>query len=155
MTPVQKRRMFMVLGIVAGVGIAVSLALFSKRFAIGYTPPTQVAAGAVEPGRRFQLGGMVKAGTVRRTPGSLEVRFIVTDFASDVPVVYDRVLPDLFKENSGVVANGRLNEQGVFVADEVLAKHDENYMPPAVQESLRRGESRLDNPPAPQPAAEL
>jgi cytochrome c-type biogenesis protein CcmE len=64
-----------------------------------------------------------------------------------VPVVYDRVLPDLFKENSGVVANGRLNEQGVFVADEVLAKHDENYMPPAVQESLRRGESRLDNAP--------
>ena len=71
----------------------------------------------------------------------------ITDYAAEVPVVYDRVLPDLFKENSGVVANGRLNEQGVFVADEVLAKHDENYMPPAVQESLRRGESRLDNAP--------
>ena len=90
-------------------------------------------------------------GSVQRTPGSLEIRFVVTDFTSDVPVIYDRVLPDLFKENSGVVANGRLNEQGVFVADEVLAKHDENYMPPAVQEALRRGESRLENPP-PQPA---
>jgi cytochrome c-type biogenesis protein CcmE len=151
MTPTQKRRMFMVLGIVAGVGIAVSLAVFSKRFAIGYTAPTEVVAGAVAPGKRFQLGGMVKGGSVQRTPGSLEIRFVVTDFASDVPVIYDRVLPDLFKENSGVVANGRLNEQGVFVADEVLAKHDENYMPPAVQEALRRGESRLENPP-PQPA---
>ncbi len=151
MTPVQKRRLFMVVGILAGVGIAAALALLSGKFAIGYTPPTEVAAGARQPGQRFQLGGMVKPGTLQRTPGSLEVRFVVTDFAADVPVVYDRVLPDLFKENSGVVANGRLNEQGVFVADEVLAKHDENYMPPAVQESLRRGESRMEQPAAPQP----
>ncbi len=150
MTPVQKRRMYMVLGIVAGVGIAVALALLSRQFSIGYTPPVEVAAGAREPGQRFQLGGMVKTGSVQRTPGTLEVRFVVTDFAAEVPVFYDRVLPDLFKENSGVVANGRLNEEGVFVADEVLAKHDENYMPPAVQESLRRGESRLENPPAAQ-----
>ncbi len=145
MTPVQKRRLFMVLGIVVGVSIALALAFYSSNFAIGYTPPAEVAAGARQPGQRFQLGGMVKPGSVQRTPGSLEVRFVVTDYAAEVPVVYDRVLPDLFKENSGVVANGRLNEQGVFVADEVLAKHDENYMPPAVQESLRRGESRLDN----------
>lgn len=150
MTPVQKRRMYMVLGIVAGVGIAVALALLSREFSIGYTAPSEVAAGAREPGERFQLGGMVKTGSVQKTPGTLEVRFVVTDFAGEVPVVYDRVLPDLFKENSGVVANGRLNGQGVFEADEVLAKHDENYMPPAVQESLRRGESRLENPPAAQ-----
>lgn len=150
MTPVQKRRLFMVVGILAGVGIAAALALFSGKFAIGYTPPAEVAAGARHPGQRFQLGGMVKPGSLQRTPGSLEVRFVVTDFAADVPVVYDRVLPDLFKENSGVVANGRLNEQGVFVADEVLAKHDENYMPPAVQESLRRGESRMEQSAAPQ-----
>ena len=150
MTPVQKRRMYMVLGIVAGVGIAVALANFSRSFSIGYTAPSEVVAGAREPGERFQLGGMVKTGSVHKTPGTLEVRFVVTDFAGEVPVFYDRVLPDLFKENSGVVANGRLNAQGVFEADEVLAKHDENYMPPAVQEALRRGESRLDNPPAAQ-----
>jgi cytochrome c-type biogenesis protein CcmE len=150
MTPSRRRRMYMVLGIVAGVGVAVGLALLSLDFAIGFTPPTEVAAGKVPVGKRFQLGGMVKAGSVQRTPGSLEVRFVITDYATDVPVVYNRVLPDLFKEKSGVTANGRLNEQGVFVADEVLAKHDENYMPPAVQESLRRGESRLDQPAAPQ-----
>lgn len=146
MTPTRRRRLYMVLGILAGVGIALGLALYSMQTSIGFKPPTDVVAGAVAPGKRFQLGGMVKTGSVQRTPGSLEVRFVVTDFRSDVPVVYNRVLPDLFKENSGVVANGRLDEQGVFVADEVLAKHDENYMPPAVGESLRRGESRLDTP---------
>jgi len=146
MTPTRRRRLYMVLGILAGVGIALGLALYSMQTSIGFKPPTDVVAGAVAPGKRFQLGGMVKTGSVQRTPGSLEVRFVVTDFKSDVPVVYNRVLPDLFKENSGVVANGRLDERGVFVADEVLAKHDENYMPPAVGESLRRGESRLDTP---------
>jgi cytochrome c-type biogenesis protein CcmE len=151
MSPTQRRRLIMVIGIVAGVGIATGLALYSMRYGIGFTAPAQVSAGAVKPGKRFQLGGMVKTGSVQRTPGSLEVRFVVTDFQSEVPVVYDRVLPDLFKENSGVTANGRLDENGVFVADEVLAKHDENYMPPAMSESLRRGESRLDMPPPTQP----
>jgi cytochrome c-type biogenesis protein CcmE len=133
----------MVLGIVAGVGVAVGLALFSMRYSIGFTPPTEVVHGAMKPDKRFQLGGMVKLGSVKRAPGSIQVRFLVTDFCNDVPVVYDKVLPDLFKENSGVTANGRLGADGVFVADEVLAKHDENYMPSAVGESLRRGESRL------------
>jgi cytochrome c-type biogenesis protein CcmE len=90
---------------------------------------------------------MVKKGSVQRTPGSLEVRFVVTDFQSEVPVVFNKVLPDLFKENSGVTANGRLDAQGVFVADEVLAKHDENYMPPAVGKALKRGEPRMEQPP--------
>jgi cytochrome c-type biogenesis protein CcmE len=103
----------------------------------------------MRPGKRFQLGGMVQAGSVRRTPGSLRVEFIVTDFRNEVPVRYERVLPDLFKENAGVTANGRLDEHGVFVADEVLAKHDENYMPPAVGKSLKKGESRLEQTPAP------
>jgi cytochrome c-type biogenesis protein CcmE len=146
MTPARRRRLLMVVGILGGVGIAIGLALYSTRFSIGFKPPTEVANGAVPEGKRFQLGGMVKLGSLQRTPGSLQVRFVVTDFQSDVPVVYDRVLPDLFKENAGVVANGRLNGQGVFVADEVLAKHDENYMPPAVSESLRRGESRMGPP---------
>ena len=150
MTP-RQRRLLMVVGILAGVSVAAGFALLSRNSAIGFKDPTTVQAEGVEPGKRFQLGGMVKLGSVQRTPGSLDVRFVVTDFRNEVPVLYSRVLPDLFKENSGVVANGRLNDAGVFVADEVLAKHDENYMPPAVGESLRRGESRLDNPPAPQP----
>jgi cytochrome c-type biogenesis protein CcmE len=103
------------------------------------------------PGKRFQIGGMVQAGSVQRTPGSLHVQFIVTDYSNQVPVVYDRLLPDLFKENSGVWANGRLDEHGVFVADEVIAKHDENYMPPAVGEALKKGESRLEAQQATQP----
>jgi cytochrome c-type biogenesis protein CcmE len=93
----------------------------------------------------------VQAGSVPRAPGSLTVQFTVTDFRNNVRVSYDRVLPDLFKENAGVVANGRLNEQGVFVADEVLAKHDENYMPPAVGKALKKGESRLEAAPPAQP----
>jgi len=153
MTPARRRRLYMVLGIIGGVGVATGFALKAWESSIGFKDPTQVADGVVSPGKRFQLGGMVKGGSVQRTPGSLEVRFVVTDFQHDVPVVYDRVLPDLFKENSGVTANGRLNDQGVFVADEVLAKHDENYMPPAVGKALKKGESRLENPPEAAPGS--
>jgi cytochrome c-type biogenesis protein CcmE len=89
---------------------------------------------------------MVVKGSVHRDPGSLNVRFLVTDFKNDVPVTYDHVLPDLFREGTGVVARGRL-ENGTFIADEVLAKHDEKYMPPDVEKSLKRrhGESRMDS----------
>jgi cytochrome c-type biogenesis protein CcmE len=89
---------------------------------------------------------MVTKGTVQRAPGSLEVRFVVTDFAHDVPVSYSGVLPDLFREGAGVVAQGRLRTDGTFGADEVLAKHDEKYIPPAVAKSLKRrhGEARSD-----------
>lgn len=146
MTPARRRRMYMVLGILAGVGVATAFALQAFKSSIGYKDPTAVVAGTVEAGKRFQLGGMVKKGSVQRTSGSLEMRFVVTDFLHEVPVVYTGVLPDLFKENSGVVTNGRLNDRGEFIADEVLAKHDENYMPTAVQKSLQKGESRLDPP---------
>ncbi len=146
MTPAQKRRMYMVVGIVAGVGVSVAFALQSFKSSIGFKAPTEVVEGAVAQGKRFQLGGMVKKGSVQRTDGTLEIHFVVTDFQNEVPVVYTGVLPDLFKENSGVTTNGRLNAQGVFVADEVLAKHDENYMPPAVGKALKKGESRLDQP---------
>jgi cytochrome c-type biogenesis protein CcmE len=81
---------------------------------------------------------MVEEGSLKRAPGSLEVRFVVTDFSREVPVVYDKVLPDLFREGAGVVAHGRLRADGTFVADEVLAKHDEKYMPPEVARSLKR-----------------
>jgi cytochrome c-type biogenesis protein CcmE len=147
MTPSRRRRLYMVLGIVGGVAVAAGFALKAFNSSIGFKAPTEVLAGGVAVDKRFQLGGMVKQGSVRRTAGSLEIRFVVTDFQHDVPVVYTGVLPDLFKENAGVVTNGRLNTSGDFIADEVLAKHDENYMPPAVGKALKKGESRLEQPP--------
>jgi cytochrome c-type biogenesis protein CcmE len=141
----------MIVGIVAGVGAATGLALKAMQSGIGFRAPTDVLEQHIPVGKRFQLGGMVEAGTVQRTPGSLEVRFMVTDFSNKLPVRYDKVLPDLFKENAGVVANGHLDEHGVFVADEVLAKHDEKYMPPAVGKALKKGESRLEGQSAPKP----
>lgn len=146
MTP-RQRRLGLVIGIVAGVSIAGALALSAFRQNVTFFfDPSQVAAGQVAIGQQFRLGGMVTAGSVQREPGSLEVHFVVTDFAHDVPVSYSKVLPDLFREGAGVVAQGRLRGDGTFVADEVLAKHDEKYMPPAVAKSLkkRHGEARSD-----------
>src|SRR5262245_30995894 len=143
MTPARKRRLYWVLGILAGVGIAGALALSAfQKNVMFFFDPTQVAAGEVKEGQRFRLGGMVTKGSFHRTPGSLEVSFTVTDFKHDLPVKYTGVLPDLFTEGQGVVAHGKLGPDGVFVADEVLAKHDEKYMPPEVSKSLKRGESR-------------
>jgi cytochrome c-type biogenesis protein CcmE len=150
MTPTRLRRLYMVLGIIAGVAIAAAFGFKAYENSIGFRTPADVLAGKVNTGKRFQLGGMVTAGSVQRKSGTLEVRFVVTDLEKQLPVFYNGVLPDLFKENSGVVANGRMNEQGVFVADEVLAKHNENYMPPALGKALKKGESRLDSPTAPQ-----
>lgn len=143
MTP-RHKRIVLVLGIVAGVAIAAALAMQAFRSNVMYYfDPSQVASGEVKPGQRFRLGGMVEVGSVNRQSGSLEVNFVVTDFRHQLPVRYTGVLPDLFKENSGVVAHGRLDANGTFIADEVLAKHDENYMPPEVKRSLQKGESRL------------
>ena len=146
MTP-RRRRMILVLGIIAGVSVAGALALSAFRANVTFFfDPSQVVAGQVPAGARFRLGGMVTQGSLRRAPGSLEVHFVVTDFSHDVPVSYTGVLPDLFREGAGVVAHGGLRPDGTFVADEVLAKHDEKYMPPEVARSLKRrhGESRLD-----------
>jgi len=137
--------MTLVFGIIAGVGIAGALALSAFRSNVTFFfDPTQVTQGQVKTGERFRLGGMVEKGSVKRAPGSLEVRFVVTDFKHEIPVTYDKVLPDLFREGTGVVAHGHMNGDGVFVADEVLAKHDEKYMPPEVARSLKRrhGEAR-------------
>jgi len=150
MTP-RQRRMTLVIGIVAGVSIAGALALSAFRKNVTFFfDPSQVAAGQVPAGEGFRLGGMVSEGSLKRAPGSLEVRFTVTDFSHDVPVTYTGVLPDLFREGAGVVAHGHLGPDGTFVADEVLAKHDEKYMPPAVARSLKRrhGESRTETEPA-------
>jgi cytochrome c-type biogenesis protein CcmE len=138
MTP-RQRRMTLVAGILAGVSIAGALALSAFRQNVTFFfDPTQVAGGKVPEGERFRLGGMVTEGSLHRVPGSLEVHFVVTDFSHQVPVVYTGVLPDLFREGAGVVAHGRLRADGTFVADEVLAKHDEKYMPPEVARSLKR-----------------
>jgi len=139
MTP-RRRRLWLVCGIVAGVGIAGALALAAfKQNVTFYFDPTAVAAGEVKAGERFRLGGMVAKGSVHRAAGSLQVTFVVTDFKHEVPVQFNRVLPDLFREGQGVVAHGRIDANGVFIADEVLAKHDEKYMPPEVARSLKRG----------------
>src|SRR5581483_4095799 len=154
MTPRQKR-LTLVLGIIAGVSVAGALALNAFRNNVTFFfDPTAVAAGQVPAGERFRLGGMVTKGSVQRTPGSLEVHFVVTDFKHDVPVSYTGVLPDLFREGTGVVAHGKMSNNGTFVADEVLAKHDEKYMPPEVARSLKRrhGEAREEALSAPAPA---
>ena len=150
MTP-RRRRMTLVIGILVGVSIAGALALSAFRKNVTFFfDPSQVAAGQVPSGERFRLGGMVTEGSLHREPGSLEVRFVVTDFSHQVPVSYTGVLPDLFREGAGVVAHGRLRADGTFIADEVLAKHDEKYMPPEVARSLkkRHGESRQEGTPA-------
>jgi cytochrome c-type biogenesis protein CcmE len=137
MTP-RRRRIVLVLGILAGVSLAALLA--TRAFqdnVMFFFDPSQVAGGEAPVDKRFRLGGMVRPGTVRRTPGSLEMAFVVTDFQRDVPVRYSGVVPDLFRENQGVVAHGRLGSDGIFVADEILAKHDENYMPPEVADAIK------------------
>ncbi len=142
--------MWMVLGIVGGVAAASGLALQAGKDAIGFRSPRDVLEQRIPPGKRFQLGGMVVKGSVQRTPGSLEVRFIVRDYdGTQLPVRYEKVLPDLFKEEAGVGANGKRDEHGVFVADEVLAKHDEKYMPPALGKAMQKGDSRFEAEPTP------
>ncbi|HEV7984544.1 MAG TPA: cytochrome c maturation protein CcmE [Steroidobacteraceae bacterium] len=141
MTP-RRRRLYWVLAIVAGVAVAGALALRAfEQNVMFYFDPTRIAAGEVKTGQRFRLGGMVEQGSLKRAAGSLEVNFVVTDFRHSVPVHYDKVLPDLFREGAGVVAHGRLDASGTFMADEVLAKHDEKYMPPEVARSLKQAQA--------------
>ena len=137
MTP-RRKRLIAVIAILAGAGAATALAMLAfENNLLYFYNPTQVLAGEVPAGRSFRIGGMVTQGSLRRTQGTLEVRFVVTDFRHSVPVRYEGLLPDLFREGQGVVARGRLTESGEFAAEEVLAKHDENYMPPEVAESLQ------------------
>ena len=139
----RHKRLLMVLGIVAGVGVAATLALTAFRDNVMlYYDPTAIAAKPPKQDERFRLGGMVEKGTLKKTPGTLDVEFLVTDFKHTVPVRYSGILPDLFREGQGVIAHGRM-QNGTFVADEILAKHDEKYMPPEVAKSLK------DNPPPP------
>jgi len=136
MTP-RRRRMVAVIGGLVCLAAAAALVLtaFEQNMLYFYTP-TQIASGEAPEGRRLRVGGLVERGSVRRTSGALEVRFDVTDLDRSVTVAYAGVLPDLFREGQGVVAHGWLGADGLFEADEVLARHDENYMPPEVAEML-------------------
>jgi cytochrome c-type biogenesis protein CcmE len=138
MTP-RRKRLYVVLAILGGVGAAVALATMASRENIMfYFDPSQVIAGKAPPAKRFRIGGMVVKGSVTRASGDLTVHFVLTDFAHEVPVEYTGVLPDLFREGQGIIAHGTLRGDGEFVADQVLAKHDEKYMPPEVAASLKR-----------------
>jgi cytochrome c-type biogenesis protein CcmE len=132
--PRHKRIAWIALGVVAlGVAAALVLTAFNQNLVFFFTP-SQVAANEAPVGRTFRIGGMVEKGSVKRS--GVEVRFVVTDTARALPVVYRGQLPDLFREGKGVVAQGTLGADGVFTAREVLAKHDENYMPPEAQHAL-------------------
>ena len=144
MKPRQKR-IAMVGGLLCAVGIVVALVLnaFQSNMVFFYSP-SQVVAHEAPTLRTFRVGGLVQAGTVKRD--GLKVNFIVTDTAKTVPVIYEGILPDLFQEGKGVVAQGQMKD-GVFLAREVLAKHDENYMPPEAADAVKRaqkGQSRLN-----------
>ena len=136
MTP-RRKRFLAVLAIVVGGGAATALAMLAFRDNLLYFyNPTQVLAGEAPSSRTFRIGGMVTEGSLKRTAGSLLVNFVVTDYQHSIPVRYKGLLPDLFREGQGVIAHGHMSDSGEFVAHEVLAKHDENYMPPEVAESL-------------------
>ncbi len=124
---------------VAGLGIATALTLTAfQENMMFFVEISEVEKGNYPENRNFRVGGLVVEDSVRRTPGELKVAFDLTDLDSQLTVTYEGILPDLFREGQGIIAHGRLDPAGVFVADEVLAKHDENYMPPEVAESLAK-----------------
>jgi cytochrome c-type biogenesis protein CcmE len=123
--------------ILAGVGVASTIAFYSlQQNLLYFQSPSDLAQQPIPPGRQFRLGGLVKPGSVARQGETLATRFVVTDGPQEVTVEYVGILPDLFREGQGVIARGTLNDNGLFAASEVLAKHDENYMPPEVAEAL-------------------
>ncbi len=137
MNPKRRQRLALVLFIVAGVSVAVGLALraLNENINLFYTP-SQILAGEAPVGVRIRGGGLVVPGSIRRDDQSLRVEFSVTDTDSEIRVAYTGILPDLFREGQGIIAQGVVDESGVLQASEVLAKHDENYMPPEVQEAI-------------------
>ena len=141
MKPRYKRLAFIAIGL-AGVAIAAGLVLKSFRGnLVFFYSPSQVIAQEAPVGKTFRLGGMVVDGSVKRDADGLTVRFTVTDTAKEIPVIFSGILPDLFREGQGAVAQGKLGDDGVFYADQVLAKHDETYMPPEVADALKQAQS--------------
>lgn len=148
----RHKRLALVVGVLAALGVGVALVLnaFQSNLVFFFSP-SQVAAKEAPVGRTFRLGGMVEEGSLKRD--GVKVSFVVTDTAKTVPVTYEGILPDLFKEGKGVVAQGQLQD-GVFVAREVLAKHDENYMPPEAADALKKAQqvnARMSQAPGAKP----
>jgi len=139
MHPVRKQRLYLVLFVVLFSSAAIGLVVYALSGNINlFFPPAEIAAGNAPVGQPIRVGGMVVDGSVQRSDNSLAVRFELTDYEATVPVVYEGILPDLFGEGQGAVASGVLNDEGVLQASEVLAKHDENYMPPEVADALEK-----------------
>jgi cytochrome c-type biogenesis protein CcmE len=136
----HKKLLVIGLGLV-GIGLIATLVLnaFRSNLVFFFTP-TQVAQGEAPTGRAFRIGGLVEAGSVKRQPDGINVKFVVTDTAKSIPVIYQGILPDLFKEGKGVVAEGKLGSDGLFTASQVLAKHDENYMPPEAAHAVEQAQ---------------
>ena len=155
MKPRQKRFVFIVV-IVAALAAAVGLVLnaLDKNVSLYFTP-TQVYNKEAPQGRSFRIGGLVEEDSVKREKDGLTVSFVVTDRHKSMPVVYKGILPDLFKEGKGVVAQGKIGPDGVMHADEVLAKHDENYMPPEAADALKKAETANASAAAAAPASAL
>ncbi len=138
MKPRQKRFVFIAVA-VAGLSLAVGLVLYALRGNVNlYFTPTQVFNNEVPQGRSFRIGGLVEEGSVKRDKEGLATNFVITDTNKKIPVTYKGILPDLFKEGKGVVAQGKVEADGVMHAEEVLAKHDENYMPPEAADAIKK-----------------
>ena len=133
----RHKRIALIIGGLAILGLVVALVLnaFQSNLVFFFSP-TQVAAGEAPVGKSFRIGGMVREGSIKREPDGVTLRFVVTDTEKDIIVAYKGILPDLFKEGKGAVAQGKLGEDGIFIASEVLAKHDENYMPPEATKAI-------------------
>ena len=141
MKPRSKRLIAIACGLAAlGVATALVLNAFNSNLVFFFSP-TQVAANEAPQGRSFRIGGLVEEGSIKRETQGLTTRFVVTDLAKTIPVTYTGLLPDLFKEGKGVVAQGKLGADGIFRADQVLAKHDENYMPPEAADALAKAKA--------------
>jgi len=137
----RRKKLGLIVLMVIGVGVAVGMVSMALKENINlFFSPTQVVAGEAPMGHTFRIGGMVRTGSVKRSNDSLDVRFDVTDTAKNLPVIYTGILPDLFREGQGIVAQGKLRADGIFVASEVLAKHDENYMPPEAADAIKNAQ---------------
>ena len=140
----RHKRALIIIAALAAIGIAALLILNALNSNIAlYVTPSEVAAGKAPKGQAFRIGGMVKDRSLRRD--GLTVHFVITDLVKDIPVAYTGILPDLFKEGKGAVIQGRMDTQGEFIASEVLAKHDENYMPPEAKHALEQAQKNGNN----------
>jgi cytochrome c-type biogenesis protein CcmE len=142
----RKKRLIAIVGSIIGVALVVALVLYALDKKVDlFVTPSEVKAGKAPVDRTFRIGGLVKEGSVKRSQTTLLTEFIVTDLAVDVTVTYDKLMPNLFREGQGVVAMGKMNGEGVFVASNILAKHDEEYKAPEVLDALERSGHPMKN----------